>query len=75
MHRPLTFDGHNDNYVQVTCGHCQGMGVCKRSPSGNNSCDSCVSKAGLSNTWNAKRVECGVCGGSGQVLIRPKLVF
>ena len=58
------------NPMIVKCGHCQGTGQCRRSSSGNYSCDSCCNEAGVSNTWNAKLVRCGVCGGVGQAHIR-----
>ena len=60
----------SNDRVLVSCGHCKGTGTCKRSQSEKYSCDSCVLKAGLSNTWNDKLVECGICNGTGQVLIK-----
>jgi len=52
----------------VTCGHCNGTGVCRQCCNGKGSCASCTGAAG--GWWHlngCKPYTCSVCGGVGKV--------
>jgi hypothetical protein len=56
----------------VTCGHCNGEGVCKNGSDGDNeySCETCFKADGGSSkhgSGNQVVVKCSVCDGSGWV--------
>ena len=59
----------SDNVV-YKCGHCDGEGVCKRSPYGEGyvrSCSTCLSKDGY-RSMASRVVKCSVCGGTGRIV-------